>query len=1177
MMQRCITLVVWGCIGFSSCLSSMAQIPLPTKRITVEQGLSQNSVQTLLQDKRGFLWFATSDGLNRYDGYTFTIYRHNDTDSASLPHSWIAALCETRDGMLWIGTAEGVAMLNPKTQRFTVYKHNPNNAESIGADGVLSMMEDQSGVLWIGMRQSGLCKVQRAADGSALRFIHYFHDAKNKQSISNNAVWDIHEDRRGQFWILTGQGLDLFDRINTHSVHIPEFQSSALTTMYEDRSGTMWIGTVNDGFFSFDSKERKVLHHWNKGLAERGELTSAWVKCFWEDRAGRFWIGTQEGGLQTLDRTSGRLQSFNIDGDDVYGTGSKTVMRIYEDRSGVLWFATNSGGLRTYSQFDARFSLVKHLPHNPNSLSHNDVLSITEDRLGFLWIGTYGGGLNRYDPQTEKIQCYKHQPHNPQSLAYDYIRALLEDEQGTLWIGTFGGGLCKAERNKQGVVTRWTRYYHQPDNPQSLRHNYIWALLEEKPLKDRRSANAKTRLWIGTDDGTVSNFDRATGICTHYKFLRDGKPSNAAIQTLYQDHLGRIWVGTWGNGLLRLYPNAGKAIEGARESTKTGNRPLGDKQSNNKQHDGRQFEENNVLRSTFYQERIDTGNVAMMNIVSIAEDATGALWLGSYGAGLFRWDERTQTLMRFTTNHGLPNNVVYAILTDAENNLWVSTNNGIAKLHCTQPNAPGIPSSYTVRLFNVNDGLQSNEFNRGAYCALRDGRLAMGGVGGFNLFRPSEIKNNPHPPVVVLTAFKKFNQPQSLDSSITERSSLELSYRDAFFSFEFAGIDFVNPAKHEYAYKLEGFDTDWIYAGSQRSVNYTNLDAGEYTFRVRAANGDGIWSAVGTSLKLVITPPFWETVWFRLGVGILVSMVGYGAYRRRVHAIESRNRELQTLVDERTIEIRRQMVLLDEQAKTIQEANTSIMAKNHALEETNIKLAEADSFKTRMLSIAAHDLKNPLSSIMGFAELILSEISSDERLQTMVRAISRSSEKMLDLISNLLDASALELGRMELDTEPMNFAYICINASEVYYAAAEQKQQKLYMEADNDCYIIGDAKRIAQVVDNLVSNAIKYSPFGADIRIGVRKNHAFVHFSVQDQGPGLSDEDKSKLFGLFQRLSAQPTGTESSNGVGLAIVKQIVELHGGRVWAESEYGSGSTFIVEMPLWESPSPSEVVSL
>lgn len=1153
-MHRSITLLVWGCLGLLVCLSSMAQIPLPTKRLTVEQGLSQNSVQTLLQDRRGFMWFGTSDGLNRYDGYTCSVYRHNDTDSASLPHNWIAALCETRDGMLWIGTADGVAMLNPKTQCLTVYKHSLNNHGSIKAGGVLSMMEDRNGVLWIGMRESGLCEVLRAPNGSAVKFVHYCHDANNKQSISDNAVWDICEDQRGQFWILTGQGLDLFDRTKTHVSHITEFQSSALTTMYEDHSGIMWIGTVNEGFFSFDTKNRKVLRHWRKGSVERGELVSAWVKCFCEDRTGKFWVGTQEGGLQTLDRETGRLQSVNLDGDDVYGAGSKTIMRIYEDRSGVLWFATNSGGLRKYSQFDARFTLVQHLPHNSNSLSHNDVLSITEDRFGAIWVGTYGGGLNRYEPRTGQIQHYRHQPDDAQSLGYDYIRALLEDDKGVLWAGTFGGGLSKAERNEEGKIIRWKRYIHQPTNPRSLHHNHIWSLLE---ARHSNRIPATTSLWIGTDDGTVSEFNRTTGECQHYHYWRGNQPSNAPIQTLYQDSKERIWVGTWGNGLLRLHTNS--------LMTGSANDILHDKESRN------------VLRPTFFQERVDTTNVSMMNIVSICEDVRGALWLGSYGAGIFRWDEQTQTLMRLTTNHGLPNNVVYAILTDEQQNIWVSTNKGVAKITCVQHDDPNNPNSYTIRTFDINDGLQSNEFNRGAYCKLRNGSLAMGGVSGFNIFRPSQMLNNPHAPDVVLTAFKKFNQPVNLDSSIVERSSLELSYRDAFISFEFTGLDFVNPAKHQYVYKLEGFDRDWIQSGTQRSVNYTNLNAGEYTFRVKAANGDGVWSAEGASIKLRIAPPFWNTMWFRLGSIVLISIVGYGVYRRRVHSIEARNQELQMLVDERTIEIRRQMVLLDEQAKTIKEANTAITAKNHVLEETNIKLAEADSFKTRMLSIAAHDLKNPLASIMGFADLILSEIPSNGRLQTMVQSISRSSEKMLDLISNLLDASALELGRMELDTEPMNFAYICINASEVYYAAAEQKQQKLYMEADSDCYIIGDAKRIAQVVDNLVSNAIKYSPFGADIRIGVRKNHAFVHFSVQDQGPGLSDEDKSKLFGLFQRLSAQPTGTESSNGVGLAIVKQIVELHGGRVWAESEYGRGSTFIVEMPLWESPSPSEVVSL
>ncbi len=348
-------------------------------------------------------------------------------------------------------------------------------------------------------------------------------------------------------------------------------------------------------------------------------------------------------------------------------------------------------------------------------------------------------------------------------------------------------------------------------------------------------------------------------------------------------------------------------------------------------------------------------------------------------------------------------------------------------------------------------------------------------------------------------------------------------------------------------------------------MNYTNLDPGEYTFRVKAANGDGVWSPEGASIQVVIAPPFWKTWWFRLLSAMALVFGVWGVYRQRVRTFEKRNRELQHLVDERTAEIRRQMALLDEQAKEIQMVNVAMSQKNHALEESNTKLAEADSFKTRILSIAAHDLKNPLVSITGFSEIMLFDLTETNPHLPMVQAIARSSERMLDLINNILDASAIEMGKIQLREEIFDFGYVCVSASESHQYAAELKSQTLHFNTDYYCMVRGDQKRLTQVADNLVSNAIKYSPSGADIRISVKKNHAFTRFSVQDQGPGLTNDDKEKLFGFFQRLSARPTGNESSNGVGLAIVKQIVELHGGRVWAESEYGQGSTFIVEMPL------------
>lgn len=1125
MVQYCCMLIFSVMVFVSMAIAHHDQTPFPTKRLTVEQGLSQNSVQDFLQDRRGFMWFGTSDGLNRYDGYSFTVFRHNDRDSASLIHNWVAALLEDREGLLWIGTAQGVSVWNPKINRFTNYRHNPADPYSIGADGVFSLMEDRAGNVWVTMLASGLARFDRATR----HFTRYTHNPHNPKSLRSNQVYAICEDKQNGLWVATGNGLQYFDpktETFTHHALIAETPTREIVRrLYLDKSGMLWAGTANNGLYLLDPATKRVLRNWRKGN-NAGDLASNYINALYESRDGRFWVGTQEGGLQTLDRTTGVFQTQLPNDEDDTDTGTHTILGVKEDRSGMLWISTNSGGMRTHSTFDKRFTSLRYSPNKLRSLSHNDVLCIHEDRAGMVWIGTYGGGLNRYEPKTRTFSVVRHNPNDPSSLGYDYMRTVLEDSRGVLWIGTFGGGLSRAERSADGVIKKFTTFTRIPNDSTSLSSNHIWRLVED----------SAGNIWAGTEDGSLNKLDRNNlhqGIVRfrHWRIRRDRA---IPIQALLYDRAGSLWVGTWGEGLRRFDEAKG------------------------------------VFQPSIQHERGDTNNVAARNVISVCEDKRGALWYGTYGGGLYRWDRARQAsspqaLLNLTSENGLPNDVVYGIVEDAEGRLWVSTNKGIASLTCTDSTKPAESASYRIRAFEASDGLQSNEFNRGAYTKLQNGMIAFGGVGGITMFDPADVRENKHPPDVVLTGFRKFNQLVPLDSAISERSVLELTHRDTFFSFEFAGLDYVNPAKNIYAYKLENFDENWIQSGTQRSVNYTNLDAGEYIFRVRAANSDGVWSPEGASLRVIIHPPVWKTWWFRLGAGCCALVLVWGVYRNRVRGIQRRNRELKLLVDERTVEIRRQMALVDTQAREIQDVNAALALKNMALEDSNSKLAEADRFKTRILSIAAHDLKNPLGAIIGFAELMLSELEPQNRFLPMVEAMAKSATRMLDLIKNILDVSSVEMGRMELSWEIIDFGYICVNAAEAHVVAAEQKSQTLVFDVEPSCMVRADIARLGQVVENLVSNAVKYSPFGAEIHVSVHRNYDFTRLAVRDQGPGLTEEDQQKLFGFFQRLSARPTGNESSNGVGLAIVKQIVELHDGRVWAESEIGNGSTFIVEMPL------------
>lgn len=807
------------------------------ERISLEQGLSQSVVTCILQDRKGFMWFGTMDGLNKYDGYGFTIYKHDPQDDNSLSNNSITALYEDRFGMLWIGTRDGLNRFDRVTERFTSYRHDPANLHGLSHNNISALREDRANAedgLWIGTMGGGLNWFDRKTE----RFYSYQHDAANSNSLSNDQVRAIHVDDSGVLWLGTAGGLNklILEKNHgpapavaqfTHYKHDPNNPNSLshnlICAIHEDRRGVLWLTTFGGGLNKFD-RTNEIFKRYLHDEKNTNSLNHNTARPICEDPLrGTLWIGTS-GGLDEFDTTTEGFTHHQNDLANPNSLSNNDVWSVYEDRSGTLWAGTYGGGINKFSEAKEKFAHFKHEPGNPYSLGHNMVMSIHEDRSGVLWVGTGGGGLFQYEARQQKFLRYQHDPNNAASLSNDGVAAIYEDHTGTLWIGT-GDGLERFDRTGK----RFIHYRNDPANPHSLSSKGVSTIYEDHT----------GTLWIGTGAGGLDRFDRATGQLVRYQYdsANPYSLSDNNVYAIFADAAHELWIGTTG-GLNKFDRLANRFIR-------------------------------------YQHDHANPKSLSNNHVFSIYADHhdSNTLWIGTWGGGLDQFDKRTSEFTHFTEKDGLPNGVIYGILGDEAGNLWLSTNNGLSRFD---------PRAKTFRNYDVDDGLQSNEFNQGAFFKNKNGEMFFGGIAGFNRFHPAHIDDNPHSPPIVLTAFKKFDRLAKLDTAITDITRLKLSYRDNFFSFAFAALDYTNPAKNQYAYKLEGFDDDWIYCGTRRYASYTNLDGGEYTFHVKGANSDGVWNEQGIAVTIIVTPPFWKTWWFVSLSTLMLVGLGYGIYRHKL-------------------------------------------------------------------------------------------------------------------------------------------------------------------------------------------------------------------------------------------------------------------------------------------------------
>ncbi len=1075
--------------------------PVKFERLSREQGLSQSSVRCIMQDRQGFMWFGTEDGLNKYDGYNFTVYKHDALDSTSLSDNLVTSIYEdsASRNTLWIGTmGGGLNKFDREKEQFTHYVNDPKNPHSPSNHSIRSIYEDRAGTLWIGTEGGGLNKFDRGKE----QFIRcYVNDPKNPHSLSNNIIWSIYEDRAGTLWIGTEGGLNKFDREKeqfTHYVNDPNnpysLSNNIIASIYEDSASrnTLWIGTRN-GLNRFDRERAQFTRFVNdpKNPLSLGEND---IGPIYEDQAGTLWIGTWGGGLNKLDREKEQFIRFVNDPNNPHSLSDNFVFSLYIDYSGILWIGTWQGGLNKFDHKKEQFTHYVNDPKNPHSLSYNSIASIYEDRAGTFWIGTWGGGLNKFDREKEQFTHFVNDPNNPHSLSNNIIFSILEDSlatagRNTLWIGTLGGGLNKLVLNPAAgggegsdrEKAQFTHYLNDPKNPHSLSNNSIWSIY----------ADHSGTLWIGTSGGGLNKFDREKEQFTHY--INDpNNPyslSDNAVMSIYEDNAGTLWIGTGGGGLNKF------------------------------DHEKEQF-------IHYVNDPKNPHSLSNNIIPSIYEDHAGTLWIATLG-GLNKFDHESGRFTRYTEKDGLPNNGVIGILEDNNGHLWLSTNKGIS---CFDP--PRLAGK-TFRNYDVGDGLQSNEFNAWAYHKSKSGEMFFGGINGFNVFHPDSIKDNPYLPPVVITAFKRYNTDETAELAIEEKGisvkpAIKLTYKDNFLLFEFAALSFRRPEKNQYAYKLEGYSDKWIHLGTKRDVTFTNLDPGEYTLRVKGSNNDGVWNEEGTSIKITITPPWWKTWWAYMLYGLMFAGAVFGYIRYKTQA------QAKELARERKV---------------------------------NERLRQVDKLKDDFLANTSHELRTPLHGIIGLAESSVADASVKlpERMRLNLGMIIASGKRLASLVNDILDFSKLKTHHLDIQKKPLDMRVLVDLVLKFSEPLLAGKNLIFKNEIPPDLPPVeGDENRLQQILHNLVGNAIKFTESG-EVRISAAQRNGMVEISVADTGIGISKDKQQDIFKSFEQVDASISREYGGTGLGLAITKSLVELHGGKIWVESEAAQGAVFTFTLPV------------
>jgi len=1040
-------------------------------RLGNQQGLSQSTVLKIFQDKKGFLWFATRDGLNKYDGYNFTIYRHVLNSPNSLSSSNISCIAEDLNENLWIGTLDGgVNKMDKETGKFIHFRQTDNkkdisklniSAIKVTKDNHIIVASDWSGLIYINGQTN-----------------HFTWKPLEISPFSIKNISNIYQDKKDNVWL--GGSFGIFTQISkngaTQSFKIENDlppQKNHISCFVEDVWGNILFGTRGNGLYKFDIITQKISQIlYNSFQIDRNNLITSLAY----DQENTLWIGTDSGVTLLKNNDFAHPVHLQINPDSETGLSSHAIQSLMVDRDDNVWIGTWEAGLNVHFKNNNKFALYRHKTNTEQSLLRDKVTAIVCEDENKVWLGS-NSGLTLLDRKTNVYKHFVVNPYTSSSVYNNDINFLHIDKDGDLIVSTWGAGLRILKKYSNHFLT------YQYKNGQYT--PYFTCI---------QSSKTAHKLWIGTQELGLLSFDKITGKFTSIPELdQKGILAEIHVNSILEDSQGVLWIGSYNKGAFRYNPRT---------------------------HEIKHFEQSDL-----------NGSIKGNHIFQIYEDTQKRIWIGTDGGGLSLYQPHTNTFKTWTTLDGLPNNTIKGILEDKHQNLWLATNEGLSEF---------LVSSNSFKNYTKADGLQGSEFLINAYAQSKKGEMFFGGTGGLNIFNPDSLKENNKVPSVYITGLRLFNKPVSigqndspLQKDILATKELIFTANQNVFSLEFTALDFASLKNNHYAYLLEGFDHKWQYVGTQRSASYTNLNAGEYIFRVKASNNDGVWNPEEASMKIIILPPWYKTWWaFWIYGGLMIGSI----YLFR-----------------KAVQVRERF-----------ELNLKIQEKENA------QIQELDRLKTNFFTNISHEFRTPLTLIISPLEKYLSENNDLPNPQKRrAESIYRNAKQLQKLINQLLDLSKLEAGRFSPEITHSDIIEFIEKVCNSFQDLAEQQQISLqFISPEKNLMAFFDGDILEKILTNLLSNAFKFSKKGGTINVSITlkpSESQKVIIKVSDNGIGISPENLANIFNRFYQVYDKNQPHVVGTGVGLSLCKELIELHRGEILVSSKLGEGTTFSVYLPI------------
>ena len=1075
------TIVLLCLVLYTNLLTAQQHNIYQFAHLNFTQGLSHNQVNCVYKDKKGFVWFGTMSGLNRYDGYNIKVFRHKDEDSTSLNDDFIGGIFEGPGNKRWIQTGTGFSIYDQQTEKFDNNTGAYFKTHQLPSVGLFSIVKSGTGY-WFAYADSGLFYINRQKLAAVIK------TGIGLTYPNTQAITDVKADSKGNIWIAKLNGeieqADSNGTITKRLSVLPPLAVNAYTgyKLFIDNDNELWVysrGSV-PGIFHIKPQNGSVRQYSRKSapVALNNDIVTGVV----QDNKGLLWIATDHGGVNIIDKQSGTIFTLENKLYDNTSIAQNSLNTIYKDDLGIIWLGTYKQGVSYYHETIFKFHLYRHKPSDITSLPYDDINKFVEDDKGNIWIGTNGEGLVYYNRSANTYKQYRHNAADNSSLANDVIVSLWIDHTNKLWIGTYFGGLDCFDG------TSFKHFRHHDADTNSLSDDRVWDIFED----------SYKNLWIGTFENGLDRYDREKNVFVHYRPGQQGSVHARYVTQIIEDKQ-QLWLAT-AYGIDRL-----------------------DRQKNEFVH------YNNA------------GNkLSNDNVIFILSDSRGLLWAGTRD-GLNVLNPVNRRFQVFRTTDGLADNTILSLLEDEAGNLWASTPNGISRIEVSGNVASGI--TINCKNYDELDGLQGKEFNQKAVLKTSRGELVFGGANGFNIFKPSDIKSNSSIPAIAFTNLQvfnrnieaggKLNKQVIINEAIPQTKTITLRYNENIFSLEFAALSYINTLKNKYAYKLEGFNADWVYTdGYSRKVTYTNLDPGEYTFRVKASNNDGVWNEEGIAVKIIVLPPFWQTP------------LAYVLYVLAIVAV---------LFFARRITIRRAKMrfALEQERKEAQ------------------RMHELDMMKIRFFTNVSHEFRTPLSLILAPVDKLIRS-AADPLQKQQYQLINRNARRLLNLVNQLLDFRKMEVQELKLHATEGDIARFIRNISYSFTDIAEKKNIRFSYESEVESLQTKfDHDKIERILFNLLSNAFKFTPENGSVAVELNASkttdNTMLEIKIKDTGIGIPPAKQQKIFERFFQNEVPGSMVNQGSGIGLAITKEFVKLHNGTITVESEEDNGACFTVTIPL------------